>query len=319
MAKKWLLNFLPKRSEAFKASLQAVEKNVWRNTPFQQKLFWDQITLNNSLAESMRLKGDHVYVSLLNEFDHKLDADFEEKLVTVDPSFSDANEFFKDVQLTFDENLVNNYLQALFNSNRVLSLKETIISWLPDQVKIFASAISALFTTSLLSKPFPSLITEYGYGKQVDIKCGFSKRFLSGKLQDTHTSQIWFKEGNIVEWSFHFGCGIFVGGEADADSLIREAKEGKAGSNDLGMYRSFFVGAGGRAELEFKPSFLLTDLFMQGHFKDFDLDIKELKIFGRDDSEIFSEEGNLTRLLQMAIAGIKGSPIGSWVQKVPFL
>jgi hypothetical protein len=51
-----------------------------------------------------------------------MDADFEEKLVVVNPSFSDANDFKKDVQLTFDENLVNNHFQALFNSNKAISV-----------------------------------------------------------------------------------------------------------------------------------------------------------------------------------------------------
>ena len=70
----------------------------------------------------MSIKGDHVYASFLNEFDHQLDSDFEERLVNVVPEFSDGDEFRKDIQLTFDENLINNYFVALFNGNRVLSL-----------------------------------------------------------------------------------------------------------------------------------------------------------------------------------------------------
>ena len=86
------------------------------------------------MAESLTIKGDHLYVSFLNEFDHQMDSDFEEKLVPVNPEFSNDNAFKKDIQLTFDENLINNQFQALFNANRVISLQETVIGWLPDMV-----------------------------------------------------------------------------------------------------------------------------------------------------------------------------------------
>jgi hypothetical protein len=55
------------------------------------------ITLNNSLAESLSIKGDHLLASFLNEFDHQIDSDFEEKLVPVNPEFSNDNTFKKDV------------------------------------------------------------------------------------------------------------------------------------------------------------------------------------------------------------------------------
>jgi hypothetical protein len=83
--KKWFVGQLSKRQAEFLTSLQAVEKNIWKNTPFQQKLFMNQVTLNNSLAESLSIKGDHIYASFLNEFDHQMDSDFEERLVTVNP------------------------------------------------------------------------------------------------------------------------------------------------------------------------------------------------------------------------------------------
>ena len=73
-------------------------------------MLMNTVTLNNSLAESLNIKGDHIYASFLNEFDHQMDSDFEETLVSVNPSFSDENDFRKDVQLTFDENVINNHL-----------------------------------------------------------------------------------------------------------------------------------------------------------------------------------------------------------------
>ena len=188
VVKKWFLSQVGKRQADFKASLQAVEQNIWRNVPFSQKLFMGSVTLNNSLAESLSIKGDHVYASFLHELDHQMESDFEEKLVSVNPTFSEDNEFKKDVQLTFDENLINNHFQALFNSNKVISLQETIIGWLPDQVQVYAKILSSFFSTMGFTKFFPELAVEYGVNKKIDIRCGFSKAFLSEKLTERHTS-----------------------------------------------------------------------------------------------------------------------------------
>ncbi len=219
VVKKWFISQVTKRQSEFKSSLQAVEKNVWKNAPFSEKLFAGRVTLNNSLAESLRIQDDYLLASFLNEFDHQMDADFEEKLVVVNPSFSDANDFKKDVQLTFDENLVNNHFQALFNSNKAISVQETVIGWLPDTVQKYARVLSAFFNTIYFAKLFPDLSLEFGVNRMLDIKCGFSKAFLSDKLTEKHTSQIWFKEGNIVDFSFNFGCGIFVGPPPDSNIL----------------------------------------------------------------------------------------------------
>jgi isocitrate dehydrogenase len=80
----------------------------------------------------MEIKGDHVYGSFLNEFDTFVESEFEDKLVLVKPEFSNSNEFKRDVQMTLDENLINNQLLSLFNNNKVYSLFETIIYWIPD-------------------------------------------------------------------------------------------------------------------------------------------------------------------------------------------
>ncbi len=180
-----------------------------------QKLFMNLVTLNTSLTEPMAIKGDHVYASFINEFDNTVETDFEESLVTVKPEFSNSNEFRKDVQLTFDENLINNQLVGLFNSNKVISLQETVISWLPDQFQTYANLVSQFFTSTWFGKIFPDIINEFGHNKRLDVKCGFSKQFLQGKLADKHTSQVWFKEGDIIEFSANFGCGVFVGGVAE--------------------------------------------------------------------------------------------------------
>ena len=82
----------------------------------------------------MKIKGDHIYASFLNEFDHVVESDFEERLVSVQPEFSQENSFRKDVQLTFDENLINNILLGVFSSNKVISIQSLVISWLPESI-----------------------------------------------------------------------------------------------------------------------------------------------------------------------------------------
>jgi hypothetical protein len=69
------------------------------------------------------------------------------------------------VQLTFDENVINNHLQALFNNQKVISLKQTIIGWLPDSVRVYAKAMSNFFTTVWFVRLFPEIVTEFGAGR----------------------------------------------------------------------------------------------------------------------------------------------------------
>lgn len=71
----------------------------------------------------MSLKGDHLHASFINEFDNLAETDFEESLVIIKPEFSNENEFKKDIQMTFDENIVNNQLIGLFNANKIISLQ----------------------------------------------------------------------------------------------------------------------------------------------------------------------------------------------------
>lgn len=60
---------------------------------------------------------------------------------------------------------------------------------------------------------------EHGANKRLDVRCGFSKQFLQGKLDEKHTSQIWFKEGGIIEFAANFGCGVFVGATAESNPI----------------------------------------------------------------------------------------------------
>ena len=169
--------------------------------------------------------------------------------------------------MTLDENLVNNQLIALFNTNKVFSLQETIISWLPDQFQNYANLLSNFFTTTWFSRILPDIIKEHGMNKRLDVRCGFSKEFLQqGQLNDKHTAQFWFRENNQLELSGSVGCGVFVGkgiGENPMDllqSVMGVISGGAPQKNNLGNegdwknFRSFFLSGSGKIQVEFKTS-----------------------------------------------------------------
>ena len=58
---------------------------------------------------------------------------------------------------------------------------------------------------------FPEILDDYGPSRSADIRCGMTKQFLEGKLDNPKASQIWFKEGNNFEAIFQFGCGVYIG------------------------------------------------------------------------------------------------------------
>jgi hypothetical protein len=69
---------------------------VWANFPFS-KDFFNGVTLNSSLSESLKFSGDYIIASFLNEFESNLDySEFEQQLIPVAPSFSNEPVFQKD-------------------------------------------------------------------------------------------------------------------------------------------------------------------------------------------------------------------------------
>ena len=94
-----------------------------------------------------------------------------------------------------------------------------MIGWLPDSLKTYAHILSNFFTTVGFARFFPDLLKEHGINKRLDIRCGFNKKFLTGHLQEKHTSQVWFKPENTIEYAFNFGCGIFTGPAPDSNPI----------------------------------------------------------------------------------------------------
>jgi hypothetical protein len=197
---------------------------------------------------------------------------------------------------------------GLFNANKVISLQETIISWLPDRFQTYGNLISNFFTTTWFARALPEVTKEHGLNKRIDVKCGFSKQFLKGKLEDHHTSQVRFKDGGIIEWSANFGCGIFIGKPAEGNPMelfqnviktLNKIPTQKDNANignegDWKNFRSFFMSANGKVQMDLKAaSYFGIESFMQGSLKDLDLNIRDLKVYkghGTDMKEMFAEE-----------------------------
>lgn len=64
----------------------------------------------------MQIKGDYVQATFMNEFGGSVvQEDFEFSLREVKESYSEDNEFKKDVQIIIDENYLNNILIGASN------------------------------------------------------------------------------------------------------------------------------------------------------------------------------------------------------------
>lgn len=82
---------------------------------------------------------------------------------------------------------------------------------MPEDVVLGSSVIRLLMNTNLFHMFFPEIIDEYGMNKGVDVKCGFSKDYLSGgHLEHNQISQIYLKDSDTIDFNIHFGCGIYV-------------------------------------------------------------------------------------------------------------
>ena len=95
----------------------------------------------------------------------------------------------RDVQIVIDENYVNDYFLNLFHSSEVISLTDTLAGYLPHEGvsgKAAQIALQLFMSTTVWKKWFPSLGVDFKFHKQVDLRCGFSKSFIQGKLEDTH-------------------------------------------------------------------------------------------------------------------------------------
>ena len=280
--KNWFTQQLKKRQGDFKTKLQEAERMLIKQFPTSAK-FVGGLTLNSSLSESLKFQGDYIQASFINEFDSGVDySEFEKQLVQVKPTFSSDNEYKKDVQVTIDENLVNHFLMGFFYSQRSYSLLQEFMKRIPGELSKIASIGANLFTTTLLRPIFPQLAKEVGDGRKVDLKCGFSKDFLDGKLDDTHISQVWFKKDNVVEAALHFGCGIFYSKSTFSSNPMAILGAFDPKNEDWLPWRHFFTSFKTNVKFEFGSNNMAMNGLMTGKIKELNLDVLQVQVYQGD-------------------------------------
>lgn len=90
--------------------------------------------------------------------------------------------------MTVDENLINHILMGLFYSKQTYSFTEFLLEQTPGNMKQISSMAANFFTSTIFTPLFPNIPREIGHGKRLDFRCGFSKHFMNGKLDDAHIS-----------------------------------------------------------------------------------------------------------------------------------
>lgn len=86
----------------------------------------------------MVLNPDYLEVGIISEL-HDVDhGDFKDKLRRVEPTFSEHPDFKQDVQMIFDENLLNHFLLAMYSQTKTYSLRDLVVSMIPEKYQTYA-------------------------------------------------------------------------------------------------------------------------------------------------------------------------------------
>lgn len=204
------------------------------------------------------------------------------------PTFSNENEFKKDFQMTLDENLINHLLMGLFYSKHTYSFTEFLLEMTPGSIKQISQMATNFFTSSIFAPLFPNMQRDIGLGKRIDFRCGFNKQFMNGKVEDDHISQIWFKQGNIIEFNFNFGCSVVYNKKQGPTTPLSIFQAFDQDSADWAPWRSFFFSLKGDVQLDFKNNEKVNGI-LTGKIDTLNLRENHIKVF-RGDTEVPKEE-----------------------------
>jgi hypothetical protein len=119
-----------------------IENKIWEHIPFEYNGLGYKFIY--SLSDHMQLSQDYLEVGIISELDVDHD-EFKEKLRRVIPLFSQDPEFEKDVQMIFDENMINHLLLALHHSSKPISLRDLLLSWIPENYQSYMMLAQAFF------------------------------------------------------------------------------------------------------------------------------------------------------------------------------
>ena len=99
----------------------------------------------------------------------------------------------------------------MFYREKPYSLTEVIFSLLPEDAPGSNALLGLVMNTKVFSFFFEEL-KQFGANRRLDLRCSFSKDFLreDGHLKDVEVSRLYFREGDIIDFDLHFGCGVYV-------------------------------------------------------------------------------------------------------------
>eukprot|EP00347_Sterkiella_histriomuscorum_P009557 403340748 len=296
---KWLHQENRKLIQSIKDRLIEIDRNLWQKIPYEYKGLGYKFVYD--LSENVKLTDEFIEMSFENELEGADHSEFGTQLRKIYPQFSDLPEWKQDLQMVFDENFINHLLLSLYHNNKVFSLRDLVLKVVPKKYQNALLLISNLFMTTTLYPIFPDLVKDFNHGKLVDIRCGFSRQFLSDKFDTNEltASQVWFRDDNKMEFSMAFGCGIFAY-TGKYNPFSPTPLEEKYWKN----WRSFFFQGQGLMKMEFFEHNLLKE--MRVKFIDGNLDIKQMKIF-KGEVEQSDEEGYYTDKIQDMFSGLLGS------------
>ena len=95
----------------------------------------------------------------------------------------------------------------MFYREKPFSLMETLFGMIPDDITQSGQFLGMIFNSNFFKIFFNGMPAN----KKLDLRCSFSKDYLmNAKLGGSKLSRLRFREGDIIDFELHFGCGIYL-------------------------------------------------------------------------------------------------------------
>jgi hypothetical protein len=186
------------------------------------------------------------------------------------------------------------------------SLSEEILKTVPKNLPMYSTIMAGFFSTTVFSYIFPEILEEYNTGQRMDVRCSFSKEYISGKVKKAKTSQIWFRKGDKIELNINFGCGVYVHNKPDERMQLFSYRPIASDSEYWEQWRSFWSSMTGTIDFNFKNEDTVSKLM--GAINKIDLQYEELKIY-RGDKLKFNEKDKWQQKLDNFLGLIRSTPL----------
>lgn len=117
------------------------------------------------------------------------------------------------MNVAFDENLINHSLLGLFLSENVYSVREAMISLIPEYLRDTILLTEGILTNTFTTYVMPEIREEFPLNTHLDLRCNFNKNYLENILHNVEPCKVNFREDSRIEYDFAFSCGFFVSEE----------------------------------------------------------------------------------------------------------